>query len=73
VVQAAQTPQPIEPQGNGRRSIERRAEAAERKSIALSSPKPLTHVTRIFPYGIARTRLERAIRDAAQTSRWPTT
>lgn len=63
VVQAAQTPEPIEPLGNGRRSIERRAEAAERKSITPPSPKPLAHVTRIFPYGIARTRLERAIRE----------
>ncbi|MGI8924606.1 MAG: R3H domain-containing nucleic acid-binding protein [Fimbriimonadales bacterium] len=64
VVQAAQTPEPIEPYANGGRSVQRRAEREPAEPVAKERPnQPLQHVIRVFPYGIARTRLERAIRE----------
>lgn len=59
IVQAAQTPEPMEPVA-GR--TERKKLVVEREQ-PVAEPKPMPNVLRVFPYGIARTRLERAIRD----------
>jgi stage III sporulation protein SpoIIIAA len=58
IVQAAQTPEPMEPV-NGRPE---RRKVVEREQ-PVPEPKPMPNVLRVFPYGIARTRLERAIRE----------
>jgi hypothetical protein len=58
IVQAAQTPEPMEPVA---KPIERR-KPVEREEIR-PEPKPMPNVIRVFAYGIARTRLERAIRE----------
>jgi stage III sporulation protein SpoIIIAA len=81
VVQAAHSPEPMEPYANGRAAISRRREpddtpeprrqdpdAPPSRSRVRVGPTPAREdtgglVKRIYPYGIARTRLERAIRD----------
>lgn len=62
VVQAAQTPEPIEPYPSKR--PERKSQIPEsREEPARATPRPLPNLVRVFPYGIARTRLERAVRE----------
>jgi hypothetical protein len=56
VVQASQTPEPMEP-------AQRAAVARREETSRPQETRPLTHVMRIYPYGVARTRLERAIRE----------
>ena len=64
VVQAAHTPEPMEPYINGgRSSVERRRETPKEEPVRQAEPRPLPNVIRVFPYGIARTRLERAVRE----------
>jgi hypothetical protein len=61
IVQAAQTPDPMEPV-NGKTERRRIAEREPREDVR-PEPQPMPNVIRVFAYGIARTRLERAIRE----------
>ncbi|MCW5945697.1 MAG: AAA family ATPase [Fimbriimonadales bacterium] len=65
VVAKSRVPEPMEPV---RRQVEKTREPlapviAQRQTQTNGEAKPLTRVMRVYPYGIARTRLERAIRE----------
>src|SRR5437762_8081733 len=52
VVQAAHTPEPMEPYINGgRTSVERRREIPKEEPVRQPEPRPLPNVIRVFPYG----------------------
>lgn len=65
VVQSQQMPEPMEAVANGRDVRRRTGAARETRTEEQPRPQaaPLPNVVRVYPYGLARTRLERAIRE----------